>query len=94
MPAIDCHTGAIPDLAAEVLTDHWLLYGSDDADPGWGEPVSYDGQIRRKLLDFLPPRVTGTHVTNLLPNGDFVIGHDDLLDGHLDRIERLAPQCR
>jgi hypothetical protein len=32
LPAIDCRTGAIPDLTADVRTDHWLLFGSDDAD--------------------------------------------------------------
>lgn len=27
LPAIDCHTGAVPGLNAEVLTDHWLVFG-------------------------------------------------------------------
>jgi hypothetical protein len=37
LPAIDCHTGAVPDLSADVRTDHWVLFGSDDADDGWGD---------------------------------------------------------
>jgi hypothetical protein len=91
LPAIDSHTGTIPDLNAHVHTDHWILLGTDDADDDWGQPVSYHKQTRRKLLDFLPPRVMGTHVTGPLPNGDFAIDYHDLLSGHLDRITRLRP---
>ena len=91
LPAIDCHTGSVPDLSADVLTDHWVLLGSDDAGDDWGEPVSYGKQVRRKLLDFLPPRVMGTHVAQSLPNGDFAIDYDDLLSGQLDRVKRLSP---
>jgi hypothetical protein len=91
LPAIDSHTGTVPDLDADVMTDHWLLLGSDNAGDNWGEPVPYDKQLRRRLLDFLPPRVMGVQVSGLLPNGDFAITHDDLVNGRLDRIERLAP---
>jgi hypothetical protein len=91
LPAIDCHTGAVPDLNAEVVTDHWLLYGSDDAADDWGQPVNYGKQVRRKLLDFLPPRVMGTLIAKSLPNGDFAIDNDELLLGHLDQIERVSP---
>jgi hypothetical protein len=91
LPAIDCHDGTVPDLSADVRTDHWLLFGSDDAPDDWGEPVAYREQLRRPLLDFLPARVVGTHVAEYLPNGDFAIGYDDLLNGRLDQIERLAP---
>ena len=91
LPAIDCHTGAVPDLNADVLTDHWLLFGADDAADDWGSPVTYGKQIRRKLLDFLPPRVMGTRVAESLPNGDFAIDYDELLLGHLDQIKRVRP---
>jgi hypothetical protein len=91
LPAIDSHTGTVPDLGTDVMTDHWLLFGSDDADGDWGEPVRYDAQLRRKLLDFLPPRVMGVQATGALPNGDFALGYDDLLHGRLDQIERVVP---
>jgi hypothetical protein len=87
LPAIDSDTGAVPDQGTDVMTDHWLLFGSDDADGDWGGPVQYDRQLRRKLLDFLPPRVTSL----LLPNGDVAITRHDLLHGRLGRIERLTP---
>lgn len=41
LPAIDCHTGAVPDLGAQVLTDHWVVFGTDEARPGWGAEVRY-----------------------------------------------------
>jgi len=91
LPAIDCHTGAVPDLNADVLTNHWLLFGSDDAADDWGELVTYGKDVRRKLLDFLPPRAMGTHVAKSVPNGDFAIEYDELLLGHLDQIKRISP---
>ncbi|MEO3782855.1 hypothetical protein ABGB12_05990 [Actinocorallia sp. B10E7] len=94
LPAIDCHTGDVPDLDAVVPTDHWVLFASDEADEEWGEPVTYRGRIRRELRAFLPPRVMGRYFHEPLPNGDFAIGHEDLLRGDLDRIERLSPEPR
>ena len=43
LPAIDCHTGGVPDLNAEVLTDHWVILGTDEHDDGWGSEVRYSG---------------------------------------------------
>lgn len=91
LPAIDCHTGDVPDLSADVPVDHWILFGSDHAGGDWGVPVDYGGEPRRKLLDFLPARVIGKHVTGALPNGDFAIASDDLLRADLDRVERVTP---
>jgi transposase len=92
LPAIDCHTGAVPDLRALVEPDHWVIFGSDHAPDGWGQPVTYGKDARRQLREFLPTRVTGAYFAGTpLPNGDFAITHDDLLRGNLDRIERIRP---
>lgn len=91
LPAIDCHTGTVPDLSADVLTDHWVLFGSDRADRLWGDKVYYGRKPSPKLLEFLPPRVMGQHFDEALPNGDFAIAHDDLLRGELTRIARVSP---
>jgi hypothetical protein len=93
LPAIDCHTGAVPDLGASVPTDHTVIFATDRAIDGWGEPVSYSqaGQMRHELRAFLPDHVLGVHFTETLPNGDFAIAHDDLMRGDLGRIERIAP---
>ncbi|MFC6017971.1 hypothetical protein ACFP2T_17350 [Plantactinospora solaniradicis] len=92
LPALDCHTGAVPDLDAPVRPDHWLLFGTDDAPPGWGTPVEYPSTLDPGLRDFLPDTVVGVEFTGEpLPNGDFAIAYQDLLDGALGRIERQRP---
>lgn len=95
VPALDCHTGGAPDLDAPVATDHWVIFGADDvldgAAVGPAEPVAYPGSMRYSLREYLPDRVTGRHFSGPERNGDFAIRHADLLGGHLDRIERLAP---
>ena len=93
LPAIDCHTGAAPDLRATVLTDHTVVFATDAAPEGWGNPVGYRQakKMREKLRAFLPERVMGARFSEMLPNGDFAIAHDDLVRGSLGRVERLVP---
>ncbi|MFE4170878.1 hypothetical protein ACFRR7_02325 [Streptomyces sp. NPDC056909] len=92
LPALDCHTGGPPDLKGKVSADHWVLYGTDEAPPGWGEPVGYPPRMRHELRGFLPDTVMGTYFGERpLPNGDFVLPHEDLLAGRLNRIRRLPP---
>ncbi|WP_254716056.1 hypothetical protein [Actinomadura sp. WMMB 499] len=93
-PALDAHTGGPPDPDAPVGTDHWVIFGSDEAPDGWGAPVRYGRGLRDKVRAFLPETVMGAHFTSTMPNGDFAIAHDDLLAGRLDRIERLRPSVR
>jgi hypothetical protein len=90
-PALDCHTGTAPDLSAPVRVDHWVVFGTDEAEPGWGQRVDYSPDMRHQLREFLPDAVAGSHFTGPLPNGDFAIGHDDLVAGQLDRIHRRQP---
>ncbi|AXG79961.1 hypothetical protein [Streptomyces paludis] len=91
LPALDCHTGGAPDLTADVPTDHCVLYGTDVAPEG-GAPVDYPAGIRHELRGFLPRTVMGAHFGEVrLPNGDFALHHDDLLNGRLDLIHRLRP---
>ncbi|MER7111281.1 hypothetical protein [Streptomyces sp. NPDC000229] len=91
LPALDCHTGGAPDLAADVEVDHWVLFSTDEAPDGWGEPVVYPSGMRHRLREFLPPRVMGARYEGRLPNGDFVIQHDELLNGDLGEVRRLGP---
>jgi hypothetical protein len=93
VPAIDCHTGSVPDLGAHVLSDHTVIFATDRAIEGWGEPVSYSqaGQMRHELRAFLPEQVLGERFAEFLPNGDFAITHDDLVRGDIERIERVVP---
>ncbi|MFJ7904224.1 hypothetical protein ACIQ6V_27700 [Streptomyces sp. NPDC096198] len=93
VPSLDGHTGRAPDLNATVPVDHWVVLSTDQAPAGWGTPVDYPGDMRHRLRAFLPTAVMGRHYGEgqTLPNGDFAIGHRDLLAGDLDRIERLRP---
>ncbi|WP_055585638.1 hypothetical protein [Peterkaempfera griseoplana] len=96
VPALDSHTGAAPDLDASVPVDHWVLFSTDQAPSSWGAPVVYPGEMRHHLRAFLPATIVGRHYGGgqTLPNGDFTISHRDLLNGDLDRIERLQPPRR
>ncbi|GAB2964011.1 hypothetical protein GCM10027184_09760 [Saccharothrix stipae] len=97
LPALDSHTGAVPDLDAWVRPDHWLVYGiggggTGEVSPDWGHPVEHGSRMRHKLREFLPDRVIGMRVAHEpAPNGDFVLARDDLLRGDLSKVQRLRP---
>lgn len=90
-PALDGHTGGPPDLDTAVPADHWVIFGTDEAPDGWGEPVDYPATVGPDLRTYLPDAVTGAHFTGPLPNGDFAFTHADLLSGDPERIHRLRP---
>ncbi|MGW0846183.1 hypothetical protein ACWD26_39835 [Streptomyces sp. NPDC002787] len=92
LPALDCHTGGVPDLDSPVPVDHWVVLGTDEAPPDWGAPVAYDPAMRHRLRAYLPGTVVGRHFDGTLPNGDFAISHADLLTGDVERLTRLQPQ--
>jgi hypothetical protein len=97
MPGVDCHTGGAPDLDAIVARDHVLIFGTDEAEQGWGASVAHPPDLRHRLRAFLPDRVCGVRVAGASPeqplarNGDFAIDYADLLAGRVDRVRRLAP---
>jgi hypothetical protein len=81
-PAIDCHTGEIPDLGAAVEVDHWVIFGSSEIDGG--AEVRYSDSIPIEVARYLPARVVGKEVTGRMPNADFVAGADDVREGRPD----------
>lgn len=91
LPALDCHTGSVPDLDVPVPVDHWVILGTDEAPADWGAPVDYDPAMRHSLRGYLPVTVIGRHFDGTLPNGDFAIDHGALLTGDLERMTRLRP---
>lgn len=97
LPAVDCHTGAVPDLAAQVLTDHWVILGTDEAEHGWGYPMSYTPTAGGNPLGsgpaapFLPSRIIGTRFQGWAPNGDFEIPYAEVLAGRTDALRRATP---
>ncbi len=91
-PALDCHTGAVPDVDGWVRPDHWVVFGLDDAPGEWGSRVGYRRPLG-PLAEFLPERVIGQAVDyGYLRNGDFVLSLDDARAGRLDGLARLTPR--
>ena len=102
LPAIDCHTGGVPDLEAQVATDHWVILGTDQAPEDWGVPVDYGlVEVKRKwgapprspavkgpAAGFLPARVIGRSFTGPHRNGDFLIAFDNVLRANLAALHR------
>ena len=91
LPALDCHTGAVPDLDEEVEVDHWLIFGSDEMPEHVGVPVRYtDRHMRTRVRLLLPTRVVGTHLQGRMRNGDFSLRYEDVLRGDVSHIERVG----
>lgn len=90
-PALDGHTGGVPDLNSMVATDHWLLYGADNAPEGVGVPVRYDYGMDPGLREFLPDRVVGMKHAWPAPNGDFGLSIQDLHANQVAGVKRLTP---
>jgi hypothetical protein len=95
MPALDGHTGGVPDLTATVATDHWLVFGADDAPEEIGTPIRYWGMdIDPALRAFLPDKIIGMRHMWPAPNGDFALSIPDMLSNNLSGLQRLRPVVR
>ncbi|WP_144126333.1 hypothetical protein [Catellatospora sichuanensis] len=94
VPAVDCHTGGVPQLGSPVERDHMVIFGVDEADVAedWGlgpehaycAVMDWPGDMRHRLREFLPDRVAVAAIPaldrpDLLANGDFGIDLADLL---------------
>ncbi|MFE9809815.1 hypothetical protein [Streptomyces sp. NPDC005548] len=83
LPALDCHTGDVPEPGADVVVDRWVLFGTEEAPEDWGSPVDYGHDVPEDLRPFLPRRVMGEYFGGTLPNGGFAITHTDLLTSRI-----------
>jgi hypothetical protein len=61
-PALDCHTGALPDLTADVDVDHTLVVGSYQM--RGGRDVRFRDWFGRAANPYLVRRVIGDHVNS------------------------------
>ncbi len=78
-PAIDCHTGGVPEFTGKVEVDHWLI--------GQGrEPVTYGDIIPPQTRRHLPNAVSGYHLGGSMGNGDFVT-----VGGDVNNSRRVTP---
>lgn len=79
LPALDCHTGDVPDLNAKVKADHVVAVTSYRLQEG--HPVRYRDDVPNAVAPFLRPFVVGKRYSELLPNGDFVCRLSDVAAG-------------
>lgn len=93
LPALDCHTGGVPEPGIRVDREHLLLFGGDDSPPETTAPVHYRPGTRHDLRRFLPGRVQGVRVQyeheagpELFRNGDFLLSLADLKAGRFDGV--------
>jgi hypothetical protein len=83
-PALDEHTGGIPDWKGMVSVDHWILASSYRIIEG-GEEVHYRDwdRIPEEVRALLPLRVIGRHYSGMMTNGDFAYPLNQVLSGQL-----------
>lgn len=94
-PAIDCHTGAVPNLNDLVEVDHWVIAGSDHF-PNvcmvhHSHIVHYQDHNIDNLRDFLPDRVVGQQFKGRMPNRDFAVKTEALRTGRNLHFLRALP---
>jgi hypothetical protein len=82
-PAVDCHTGAVPDLKADVVVDHTLVVGSCQMQGGM--PVRFRDWFGWSANPYLVRRVIGCRlggrIPTKLPNGDFKFALGEVREG-------------
>lgn len=73
-PSIDCHTGEVPDLDADVAVDHWVIAGLQERRFPNLVPVRYRDEtaIPAFAAALLPSYVVGVKIETRLQNGDFL----------------------
>lgn len=69
LPALDCHTGDVPDLQTQVKVDHVVAVGSHALDGG--TPVRYRDRVPEVIAPYLSQRLLGERCNESMWNGDF-----------------------
>ena len=90
-PALDSHTGEMPDLNAEVLVDHAVVVSADSAPAERGKVVSYQDEIPSHIKCYLPHSVMGAKIHTYLPNADFVFRTQQVEKGMFNPMRLLPP---
>lgn len=88
LPALDCHTGDVPDLEADVPVGHVVAVSSYRLLQGY--PVEYNSHVPEAVAPYLRPFVLGKRHYRHLPNGDFVCRLDEVAEGTFNA-ERQRP---
>lgn len=96
LPALDCHTGDVPDLNAKVLVDHTVAVSSYKWDGESLEEkrfagVYYRDSIPVHIKPFLPDKVIGDIYQERMPNGDFTCDLNDVRQFQFKPVRNLPP---
>lgn len=79
LPALDCHTGDIPDLNAIVEVDHVIAVGSSQM--LGGQRVQYRDVASASVQPYLCKKVIGARFRRGMKNGDFKCKLKDVRNG-------------
>jgi hypothetical protein len=94
-PAIDCHTGRVPDLTAKVDVDHVLTCSVSEFAPEATDlnKLNKSYFVNEANQEFFPEKFNGANFETMFGqiNGDFVIKKDDVKKG-LSNFNRIAPK--
>jgi hypothetical protein len=87
LPALDCHTGDVPDRDADVKVDHVLAVGSHRMkESDFIARVHYRDRIPAAIAPYLRERLIGGRFRRSMPNGDFVCKLSDVIRGEFEPI--------
>jgi len=86
-PALDSHTGGVPDLDATVDVDHAVTFMSTE---GRAPSVEYADTLSDEVRALLPTHAIGRELDTRLPNGDFQIDKATADAGRFT-IDRIKP---
>ncbi len=90
LPALDCHTGDVPDLDESVAVDHVIVVGSHRMERG--RPVYFrDVWLPGHVVPYIRRRIIGDLIREQMPNGDFICRLDDVHQAEF-RPERARPE--
>lgn len=93
-PAVDCHSGQIPDLTKKVEVDHLLACAVKGIDSSANGARVFDkaSLIEEPFQEYFPERIVGADYTFSPPlnNGDFIISKTDVLTGKM-KFKRVPP---
>lgn len=89
-PAVDCHTGSVPDLDAQVDVDHTVVVGSNLGNVDGGTPLHFTRSLPQPVQNWITDRVMGRQYKEKMRNGDFVFSMDDVRNWNF-RAGRVQP---
>lgn len=92
LPALDCHTGDVPNLYASVAVDHAIAVGSSEARAGSGSRANLTG-MPPQVARYFTSEVIGRTFDGLLSNGDFQVAVEDVRRGVFRPSRILPPVC-